>query len=226
MAYVDTDRVRQPGALALTLALNGAVVAGLVAWNPSIIPKGPTIIDLIDPTVKPPPEPEPKPQPKAEPKPQQQRTTTIDLPPPTPFPTPPQPEGPLVQRDPQPLPPVTGGTGPAVDPLPPQPEPLPKAEPKPVRVGPTLDERRSELQPPYPPALERAEVEGSVTVRVRIGTDGRPLAIELVRADDPGFFKAARDWGLRNWRFKPATEDGRAVESTTTLTVRFEINRR
>lgn len=223
MAYIDTDRVRQPGALALTLALNGAVVAGLVAWNPSIIKDGPTIIELIDPTKKPPPEPEPKPQPEVKPQPRS-KTTTIDLPPPTPYPTPPQPEGPVVERNPQPAPPMPGGTGSAPAPQP-QPEPQPKAEAAPVRVGPTLDARRSELQPPYPPALERAEVEGSVTVRIRIGADGKPVAIELVRADDPGFFRAARDWGMRNWRFKPATEDGRAVESVTTLTVRFEIKR-
>ncbi len=104
-----------------------------------------------------------------------------------------------------------------IDPLPP-----PRTR-ETVKRGVTMTTSPSEMQPPYPPPLQRAEVEGSVTVRVLVGGDGRPRDIVLVRTDDPQFFAAARNWGMRHWRFKPATEDGTAVESWFTLTVRFTM---
>ncbi len=82
-----------------------------------------------------------------------------------------------------------------------------------------------DLQPPYPPALQREDVEGTVTVRVRIGTDGRVLAVEPVRADHDGFLSVTRDWAIRKWRFVPATRDGAPIESWRTMTVRFNIER-
>ena len=82
----------------------------------------------------------------------------------------------------------------------------------------------SELQPPYPAAEERAEVEGSVVIRILIGTDGRVKAVEKVRATSDAFFRATERQALRHWRFKPATVDGRPVESRQTMTVRFQLN--
>jgi periplasmic protein TonB len=70
----------------------------------------------------------------------------------------------------------------------------------------------------------RLEIEGSVTVRVLIGTDGRVRQVQVVRATDPEFAKATERQALRAWRFKPATRDGVPVEDWQTLTVRFDIN--
>jgi protein TonB len=98
----------------------------------------------------------------------------------------------------------------------------PPVEPVFVEAG--IDRRYAhDLQPPYPPSMQRLGVEGSVTVRVRIGTDGRVLSVELVRADDPAFFAATRDWAIRKWRFRPATRGGAPVEAVLTKTVRFLI---
>lgn len=98
--------------------------------------------------------------------------------------------------------------------------------PVPVMTSAGIDLRYvRDLQPPYPAALERAEFEGSVTVRIQIAPDGRITAVELVRADDPAFFASTRDWALRRWRFKPATRDGVAVSSWLTKTVQFRIVR-
>ena len=115
------------------------------------------------------------------------------------------------------------------------PQPLPgngeglsiKPQPVPVEISAQIDGRYSnDLQPPYPAGLERAEIEGRATVRVQVGTDGRVLAVELVRADDPGFFNATRDQALRRWRFRPATRDGQPIVSWVTKTVVFRIARR
>lgn len=98
----------------------------------------------------------------------------------------------------------------------------PKAVP--VFMPAAIDPRaQGAFQPDYPVALVRAGVEGSATVRVLIGADGRVKAVEMVNATDPAFFDATKKHALRYWRFKPATADGVATESWRTMTVRFKI---
>ncbi len=104
-----------------------------------------------------------------------------------------------------------------------EPAPLPApAVPDPVRVDAQLD-ARSQLQPAYPAAEQRAEREGSVTVRLLIGADGRVKAVGEVRAASDAFFRATEQQALRHWRFKPATVDGEPVESRKTMTVHFRL---
>lgn len=81
-----------------------------------------------------------------------------------------------------------------------------------------------DFQPEYPVGKLRLEIEGSVTVRVLVGTDGRVRQVQVIRASDPDFAKATEKQALKAWRFKPATRDGTPVEDWQTLTVRFGIN--
>ncbi|HEX7782845.1 MAG TPA: TonB family protein [Sphingobium sp.] len=81
-----------------------------------------------------------------------------------------------------------------------------------------------DLQPNYPPSMQRMEMAGSVTVRVRIGVDGRVLAVEKLSAASDAFWEATREQALRKWRFRPATQDGAPVESERIMTVTFEMN--
>jgi periplasmic protein TonB len=113
---------------------------------------------------------------------------------------------------------ITGGLGegtigPIVTPIDP---------PVPPLINPAKFTGRN-AQPPYPPGLQRMDIAGSVTVRVLVGTDGRPVRIEMVRADNDGFFTATRDWGMKKWRFMPATRDGVPFEEWRTMTVRFDL---
>jgi protein TonB len=213
MAYAD-KRAANPGALGLTIGLNAAAVLALALWNPNIvkqITKTITTIE-IDPVSDPPPPPPPddtKPRPK----------TKIDAVDPT-----------VKGASKEVTTWVDPGSGPTIIIKDPGPDPIIDPSPPPqirdtVKRPPAMATRPGDLQPPYPPALQRAEVEGSVTVRILIGIDGRPKDIVLVRADDADFFAAARTWGLRHWRFKPAEEDGTPVESWYTLTVKFNIER-
>ena len=210
--YLDRKSSR-PGSLTLAVAIHAGVLAAILLAKPTLLirtPDKPTVIDTVEVPPPPPPIPDdPKPnlrKPNPDPRPQPQDTapdtstqTTIGettvYPPPPPLPPPP-------------LPPTT------IDP------------PPPVLTTASLDKRfLRDLQPPYPPYLERLEKEGTVTVRVQIGPDGRVTDIELVRADDPGFFAATRAWAIKNWRFKPATRDGVPVSGWLTETVRFQIQR-
>ena len=209
MAYAE-KRAANPGALGLTIGLNAAAVLALALWNPNIIRiiSDPIRIFPIDPKVEPlPPPPEdPKPIPKQridQPDAKVVTGTTTET---------------TVARDPDPGPTILirdPGPGPIIEP-PPRVHNI-------VRRTPTMATSAGELQPPYPPALQRAEVEGSVTVRIFVGSDGRPKDIVLIRADHPDFFAAAKSWGMRHWRFKPAAEDEKATEGWYTLTVKFTI---
>lgn len=115
--------------------------------------------------------------------------------------------------DPGPLPPIA-------DPLPPrQPDPAP-----PVRVEAQIDPRfASALQPQYPASEQRAQNSGTVRIRVTIGTDGRVRAVARVSATSDAFWAAAERQALTRWRFRPATLDGRPVESTKVMTIHFRI---
>jgi len=127
---------------------------------------------------------------------------------------PPPPPTPIDILDPIPAPPP---------PAPPPPLPDPPAPRAPVIVTARLTSPPSALQPAYPAAMRRAGTEGSVTVRVRIGTDGRVREVQLVSATHDQFFEATRRQALRGWRFRPATRDGVAIESWQQQTVVFRM---
>ncbi len=82
-----------------------------------------------------------------------------------------------------------------------------------------------DFQPAYPPAMQRAEQEGKVTVRVRISAEGRVLAVEKLFATNDAFWDVTQAQALRKWRFRPATRDGQPVEGVRILTVHFQIER-
>jgi protein TonB len=63
-----------------------------------------------------------------------------------------------------------------------------------------------------------------VTVRIVIGADGRVKQVEKLKATSDAFFRATEQQALRHWRYKPATLDGKPVESRTTVTVRFRLD--
>ena len=92
---------------------------------------------------------------------------------------------------------------------------------EPLLVAPRMISRA--VQPPYPPAMQRLGIEGAVTVRVLVSSDGQALRIEAVSVDQEAFFAATRAWALKHWRFAPATRDGVPYEEWRTMTVRFTM---
>ena len=202
--------------LLVTIALHAAVVVALFMFNTDVRRTVTNVFQTIPITPDAPPPPIPpkidrKVMPKTDPRP-------IDRPIPQ---TPIRPfAGPTIELPAEhPWP---------IEPFPPAPtaDPVPQIKPAaPVLTEASNDPRYArDLRPPYPPALQRAEQEGQVTVRVHIGPDGRVTDIVQVRADAEGFFAATRDWALRKWRFQPATRDGEPVASWRTMTVTFRLN--
>lgn len=112
-----------------------------------------------------------------------------------------------------------GGGGIILPPLPPRHEPLlvePRIDPKAMAA----------FQPDYPGSMIRQGLEGSVTVRVTIGADGRVTDIERLAATDDAFWIATQRHALRKWRFRSATRDGVAVSGSKVLTVHFRLTDR
>lgn len=204
----------RPMAAALAVGLPLAMIVA-VALSPMVIDTPPRMQPTSWTSI---PLPQPKPpetQPDASPQPDRptDRITAPDTP------LPPLPRDPIVGVPTDPYVPPTGtgsDTGPAVPADPPAPPPkLILAQLDPRYAG--------AFQPDYPASEQRREIEGTVRVRVLIGTDGRVKAVELVSSDSPGFFEETRRRALARWRFKPATRGGVAEESWKEMTVRFQI---
>ena len=212
------QRTSSPGSLTIVIALHAAGITGLMLWKTDFVPNAvkPFILKTVVEAPPPPPD-----KPKREVKPEVGQKVVIDqVPPvirmerPTEFKLGQAPDiRPIF--DPGPI-------GDAIaDPAPiPVPDPKPVSEP--VRKEATML-ASSELQPPYPASEQRAENEGSVTVRILIGSDGRVKSVEKVRGATEAFFRSTEQQALRHWRFKPATVDGRPVESRKTMTVHFRL---
>jgi protein TonB len=94
-----------------------------------------------------------------------------------------------------------------------------------VRVDAQFDPRfAGALQPPYPAAEQRNAREGEVRVRVTIAPDGRVAAVEKVSATSDAFWQVTQRQALSRWRFKPATVDGKPVQSSKVLSVFFKLD--
>ncbi|MGC1468292.1 MAG: TonB family protein [Sphingorhabdus sp.] len=81
-----------------------------------------------------------------------------------------------------------------------------------------------DFQPDYPPGLLQKEIEGSASIRVLIGSDGRVREAQVVRATHPDFGRATVKQALKAWRFTPAMRGDVPVEDWQTLSVRFTID--
>jgi protein TonB len=93
-----------------------------------------------------------------------------------------------------------------------------------MRIDAEFDPRFADaMQPAYPTSEQRAQRDGSVRLRVTIGADGRVKAVERLSATSDAFWRATERHALSRWRFRPATVDGRPVESRKVLSVHFRI---
>jgi protein TonB len=215
--FFEQKRMR-PGAAFTVILLHGAALSALLLAKTEILdhpPEPPIIIDSI-PVLPPPP---PPPVPTAEPPLVQPHILDAFVPP-----IPPRSNSAALDERPI-LPPDLGarpggGETAGIPEVPRRPEPLPR--PEPVRLPAQMI--GGNLQPPYPFAEQRNEREGRVVIRVTIGSDGRVVDTARVQATSDAFYDATARHARERWRFRPATVDGRPVETTRTLTVVFELN--
>ncbi|PID76129.1 MAG: hypothetical protein CSB23_00180 [Deltaproteobacteria bacterium] len=78
-------------------------------------------------------------------------------------------------------------------------------------------------QPLYPYKAKRLGIEGMVRFRFLVDTSGKTSLLEILESKPPGEFDQAVRRSVKNWRFKPGTKDGRAVETWVKTTVQFKL---
>ena len=206
------QRHSAPHAMLLIIAGHVALIAAVMSARmevPVRLLPSPTEVDLIELPPPPPRQPQPDTPPKPSP-------STVDrVPVIVPIPQPSD-----DRFDPIPIPslPNAGTIGPAVD-------ARPAVRPvEPVRVGPRFATPPSAVRPPYPRSKIARDEEAVLKLRLSIDERGRVVAVDPVGKADRAFLEAARRHLLAHWRYRPATEDGRAVASSTVITLRFELS--
>jgi protein TonB len=79
--------------------------------------------------------------------------------------------------------------------------------------------------PRYPIEAIRESLTGTVTLRVLVDVDGTPLDVQIEHSSGHRVLDAAaRKQVLGKWRFKPAMENGRAVQAIGLVPVVFNLN--
>lgn len=218
LAYAAHRRPRRrlsPATLSLIIGGHALALALLVTARmevtgpPDIVRTWVRNIPLPADPPPPPPEPQPlAPSPAPAPSHVTQTPPVIDLPS----------AGPAIDLGPPTLD-IVPDISPIID------KPLGGDPPKaPVRVAARFSTPSDLVRPPYPENKRRLEEEATLRLRLTIDERGRVTAVEPVGAVDSDFLASARQHLLRHWRYKPATEDGRAVSSTLVVTLRFVLD--
>jgi protein TonB len=108
------------------------------------------------------------------------------------------------------------------------PEPPPPSGPLLAGVGDVTNPRlieESKIQPEYPELARVARLEGNVILQAIIHADGVVGDLEVLRCNRPnmGFEEAAVN-AVQEWRYEPATQNGRTVEVYFTVFVEFKLH--
>lgn len=206
------ERNSSPHAMLAIIAAHVALAAVVMSAKMDLPPRTQftkTVIDFIPLPKEPPP------------KPVEQKLPQPPLPSPIPSPRHPMPDpAPPPTWDPLPPGPGAGpepGPGPQVN-VKPNPAPMPA----PTRAQ--LLTPPSELKPPYPASKLVTEEEALLKLRLTIDVNGRVVAVEPVAPADRVFLEAARRYLMAHWRYRPATEGGRAVATSTVITLQFQLD--
>lgn len=95
---------------------------------------------------------------------------------------------------------------------------------KPGDPGVKAPEIVRETKPAYTAAAMRAQITGSVEMQAVIDAEGKPTDIRVVRSLDAlyGLDQNAVE-ALKEWRFKPATREGKPVPILVTIEMSFTL---
>lgn len=82
------------------------------------------------------------------------------------------------------------------------------------------------VEPRYPPAAKRARAQGTVFLRVIIGTDGRPREVRVERSSGHELLDVAARAAVEKWLFRPYRENGVARVASVIVPIEFAITAR
>jgi len=95
----------------------------------------------------------------------------------------------------------------------------------PVPVGGDVKQARliASVPPVYPAMAKARHVSGGVTIDALIDSNGRVAKMKVLSGPTP-LEQAAMD-ALRQWKYEPATLDGKAVPMHLTVTIQFRVQK-
>lgn len=100
----------------------------------------------------------------------------------------------------------------------------PPAPPRPAQPDTPPQSTKRNSQPEYPPSSRRAGEEGTVILLLYVLENGRVGEVKVDKSSGFGRLdEAAEKEAKRNWRFKPATKDGKPVAAWTKVAVTFRL---
>lgn len=93
-----------------------------------------------------------------------------------------------------------------------------------VRVAPPVEAPVvvTRVEPRYPEDYRRARVSGLVVLEAAVSESGAIENVGILKSLAPGMDMAALD-AVRQWKFKPAVQDGKPVASLFNLTINFKL---
>ncbi len=108
---------------------------------------------------------------------------------------------------------VLGGTGPGT------------GEGEPLRVGGDVKPPNliNKVEPSYPEAARKARMEGVVILEAIITASGNVEDVKVLKSVNP-LLDAAATRAVQQWKYRPATLNGRAVRVYLTVTVTFNLH--
>jgi periplasmic protein TonB len=115
-------------------------------------------------------------------------------------------------------------TVPSVVPPEPREEPKRKQPPGPLAIGGNVAAANLiyRVEPVYPTLAKISRVQGIVVFQAIIGTDGRIRDLQL-NEGHPLLIDAAKN-SILQWRYRPTLLNGKPVEVSTVITVRFNLS--
>jgi periplasmic protein TonB len=75
----------------------------------------------------------------------------------------------------------------------------------------------------YPPESRRRGEQGTVSLLLRVDTEGRVVGVEVQASSGHPALDQAAQQAARRWRFRPAVRDGRPMEGTVRVPVSFRL---
>ncbi len=97
------------------------------------------------------------------------------------------------------------------------------AEDDPIYLSPEIKppERTFFVEPAYPEDLKRAAIEGRVGLQIVVGRTGAVEDVVIIRSN-PAFDEEAVK-AVRQWKYRPALQDGKSVKVYQTVVVEFNL---
>ena len=231
---------RTPVSMLMSVALHGAVIAGILYASfqqVSEVPKAsqPISVTMVAPDVQPEPaivqppapQPEPQPEPEPQPAPEPPKAEPVPIPKPEPKPKPKakpktehkreQPKRevkPRQERKPQADP--FKQAAPATQS---KPAAAPKATPSPTASASRGPKALSVSKPGYPQRASALRIEGRVRVKFDVDSDGRVDNIQILSAQPSNMFERSVKQAMKKWRYQSG-QPGQGL----TMNIVFKIN--